>query len=182
VASARRYTFVSQREDDAPLRPDLAVLELETDDLAATHAELSELWNDPAADPEATLAWSFAEIAERRTDGGEWPLANPHLFFVWTAPVAGLEREFEDWYTNRHLADVLELPSYRSGQRFRHTAGADPFRPFLALYETDTTDVPATQQALKEAVATPAMPLTPAVDRSQSAFWYYRPLSPARVA
>lgn len=185
VRAAQRYRFVPQRDGDAPLRADFALYELETDDLAALHARLRALADDPAVDGEQTLAWSYEEIAPHRTDGDDRPTTNPHLFVVLTAPTAGLEDEFDDWYTNRHLGDVLKLTDYRSAQRFRFVdvpGGDAPFRPYLALYDTDTTDVPATQRRLMEVVATPAMPFSPGIDRSQSVGWYYRPVGERRTA
>jgi hypothetical protein len=104
-----------------------------------------------------------------------------HLFVVLTEPTEGMEDEFNDWYTNQHLSDVLKLEDYKSAQRFRFVPQSEddlPLRRYLAVYETETDDVQATQQRLKEVVATPAMPFSPAIDRSKSIGWYYEPITP----
>jgi hypothetical protein len=103
-----------------------------------------------------------------------------YLFVVLTEPVEGMEDEFNDWYTNRHLSDVLKLDAYVSAQRFRYVSrGPDdvPLRKYLAIYETETDDVAETQRRLVEVVATPAMPFSSAIDRSKSIGWYYEPIT-----
>jgi hypothetical protein len=107
-----------------------------------------------------------------------------HLFVVLTSPTAGMEEEFNDWYTNKHLSDVLQLESYVSAQRYRYvpkSADDVPYRPYLAIYETETDDVQATQRRLTETVDTPAMEFSPAIDRSQSIGWYYEPITDRRT-
>lgn len=184
VAAAQRHRFVPQHDGDVPLRADLAVYELETGDIPGLHERLAALPVSPALDRAQTLRWSYEEITARRTDGDDRPVGNPHLFIVLTAPATGLEQEFNDWYTDRHLADVLKLADYRSAQRFQKVPVGDeePLRPYLALYETDSTDVRATQSRLAEVVATPAMPFSPGIDRSQSIGWYYRPVTERRTS
>ena len=108
-----------------------------------------------------------------------------HLFVVLTAPTPGMEDEFNDWYTNRHLSDVLKLEDYKSAQRFRFVPQSPddrPLRPYLAIYETETSDVPATQRRLREVVGTDAMPFIPAIDRTQSIGWYYEEITEKRTS
>jgi hypothetical protein len=108
-----------------------------------------------------------------------------HLFVVLTSPTAGMEEEFNDWYTNTHLSDVLKLEDYVSAQRFRYvpkSADDVPMRKYLAIYETQTDDVAETQRKLVEAVDTPAMPFSRAIDRTQSIGWYYEPMTDKRTA
>ena len=64
---------------------------------------------------------------------------------VLTNPVDGREDEYNDWYTNVHLDDVLESPRRRPAQRFRLTEhqrdqGPYPWK-YLAVYECETDDV-----------------------------------------
>lgn len=170
VISVQGYRFVPQRDGDVPFRADLAVYE--TDGTAVT----------PPAGPAETVIWRYEEVAPWRSDGDDRPTRNPHLFVVLTAPTPGLEDEFNTWYTDQHLGDVLRLADYRSAQRFRFVGGDEPLRPYLAFYDTDTTDVRATQRRLVEVVATPAMPFSPAIDRDKSIGWYYRPVTERRTA
>ena len=69
---------------------------------------------------------------------------------VLTDPVAGREDEFNDWYTKRHLDDVVAVPGYVSAQRFELVSvarGAFQNR-YLALYDMETDDPQATIDAL----------------------------------
>ena len=40
---------------------------------------------------------------------------------VLTNPVDGREDEYNDWYTNVHLDDVLKVPGVVAAQRFRRS-------------------------------------------------------------
>jgi hypothetical protein len=75
---------------------------------------------------------------------------NYHMV-VLTNPVAGKEDEFNRWYTNRHIPDVLACPGFVRAQRFEMVAGMgeNPWR-YCAIYEIEADD-PAT--AVKELVA-----------------------------
>ena len=44
------------------------------------------------------------------------------------------EAEFNDWYTNEHVAERVDLPGFKSAYRFRATDGAPRY---FAYYETD---------------------------------------------
>ena len=41
---------------------------------------------------------------------------------VLTNPVAGREDEYNDWYSNRHLGDVIAIPGIVAAQRFKANA------------------------------------------------------------
>ena len=42
-----------------------------------------------------------------------------YSFIVFTNPVEGKESEYNDWYNRQHIPDVLNIPGFVSGQRFR---------------------------------------------------------------
>jgi hypothetical protein len=67
----------------------------------------------------------------------------PHnIFLVQSDPVLGREDEYNRWYTEQHLPEVLALPGFVAAQRFRT---ADFQRPgnapahyrYIAIYEID---------------------------------------------
>ncbi len=96
---------------------------------------------------------------------------------VLTNAVAGREVEFNSWYDDRHLADILRLPGLVSAQRFELSdvqSAATPYR-YLALYEIETDDLAATVAALRALEATEAMPISPALDPGLLAS-FFRPL------
>ena len=40
---------------------------------------------------------------------------------VYSNPVPGMEDEFNEWYSDRHVHEILRVPGYLSAQRFRVT-------------------------------------------------------------
>ncbi len=93
---------------------------------------------------------------------------------------AGREDEFNDWYTNVHLADVLKLPGVVAAQRFelnevQHRQGQMPWG-FMAVYEIDIDDVSETLSELRAVSGTDAMPLSPAL-KDERMVWIYRPIT-----
>ena len=40
------------------------------------------------------------------------------LYIVRSNPVPGQEAEYDDWYTRRHLPEMLAVPGFASAQRF----------------------------------------------------------------
>jgi hypothetical protein len=40
---------------------------------------------------------------------------------VYSNPVPGMEDEFNEWYSGRHVHEILRVPGYLSAQRFRVT-------------------------------------------------------------
>src|SRR6478735_7675305 len=102
---------------------------------------------------------------KRRTGGGEFmPKFN---LFALTNPIVGRDEEFNDWYTNVHLGDVLKLPGVVAAQRYH--LGAVQHRPgpfewkYMAIYEIEIDDIKKTLSALSAASGTDAMPLSPAL-------------------
>ena len=67
-----------------------------------------------------------------------------YVLAVHTNPVEGREDEYNDWYSNRHLADLLAIPGVVSARRYvlgerQMTAVPQAFK-YLALYEIETAD------------------------------------------
>lgn len=97
-----------------------------------------------------------------------------------TNPIEGQEAEFNDWYTNVHLADVLKLPGVKAAQRLRlsetqHRPG--PFEwKYMAVYEIDIDDISTTLSALKARSGTEEMPLSTALNPERMV-WIYEPIT-----
>jgi hypothetical protein len=90
-----------------------------------------------------------------------------HMLLVLTNPVAGREHEFNDWYSNQHLGDVLRVPGFVSAQRFSLSPVQidDAPRPwgYFAIYEIETGDLQKTIDALMSRAGTSQMPLSDAM-------------------
>ena len=51
------------------------------------------------------------------------------------------EKEFNEWYDNVHLLDVLSIPGVVRASRYEDGNAAEGLGKFLALYEIETEDV-----------------------------------------
>ncbi|MGR8946636.1 MAG: hypothetical protein ACU84Q_01220 [Gammaproteobacteria bacterium] len=60
-----------------------------------------------------------------------------HLVVVLTEPTDGREDEFNDYYENIHLDEVIETTGWKSAQRFKlvDEQGRSCPLPYLAVYE-----------------------------------------------
>lgn len=94
---------------------------------------------------------------------------------VLTKPVEGREDEFNDWYTNTHLDDVLATEGFRAAQRFKWVPSKlsrdAPFE-YLAIYEVDEASRERAEAALLKAAGTEAMPISDAMDKHNATWWF----------
>ncbi|SDZ49114.1 DUF4286 family protein [Herbiconiux ginsengi] len=76
-----------------------------------------------------------------------------NYYVVHSNPVEGREDEYNDWYTNQHLKDVIAVPGFVSAQRYiASDVNEDaPFR-YMALYELEG-DATEALARMSEAVA-----------------------------
>jgi hypothetical protein len=68
-----------------------------------------------------------------------------YVFVVYSNPVEGREQEYNDWYWNQHLSDLLACPGIIAARRLmladRQVRDMpQPFK-YLALYEIETNDL-----------------------------------------
>ncbi|WP_175817223.1 DUF4286 family protein [Burkholderia diffusa] len=90
---------------------------------------------------------------------------------VLSNPVDGREDEYNDWYSNTHLDDVLRVPGIVGAQRFRlaETQRDEigyPWR-YLAIYACETDDLRQVIDGLRERSGTSAMPISSAMEEDR---------------
>ena len=56
------------------------------------------------------------------------------------------EKEFNDWYDNIHLPDVLETPGFLAARRYVHKEFRDGRGKYLTIYEIETDDIDKTME------------------------------------
>jgi hypothetical protein len=72
------------------------------------------------------------------------------VLVVETAPSSPeADAEFNDFYNNIHLIDVLKVAGFKSARRFRKL-GESP-HPYLAIYEVEADDLQAAMAELSAA-------------------------------
>jgi hypothetical protein len=67
------------------------------------------------AAPLANAQWSLLAPGTREGSAGN----NRYYYLVWATPVPGMETQFNDWYQNQHMGDLVQLPGWVGAQRFR---------------------------------------------------------------
>ena len=64
------------------------------------------------------------------------------------------EKEFNEWYDNTHVPDVLETPGFVSCTRYEMIGDPGPGQgKFLAVYEVESDDLPSAMADLQQRVA-----------------------------
>jgi hypothetical protein len=92
------------------------------------------------------------------------------VLIVLTDPLEGKDEEFNEWYDNVHIPELLKVPGFAAAQRFVAVPwmkGELPERRYLTLYEFDT-DVEAVKDANRKARAGRAVETPPVLDTSAS--------------
>ncbi len=91
------------------------------------------------------------------------------LLVVMTNPQDGKEDEYNAWYTDVHVREVVDIPGFVSAQRFKLAdaqMGPQGDHRYLAIYEVEG-DPAAALAALK--AARPNMSMSDVLDASTSA-------------
>jgi hypothetical protein len=99
-----------------------------------------------------------------------------YVFVVFTEPVEGQDAEYNEWYSDVHIPDVLKLDGITAARRFKlasMTPGQEGHPSYLALYEIETDDISKIPVAIREAVQQGRMPLSAALDQSKNHVAYY---------
>lgn len=105
-----------------------------------------------------------------------------HSLLVLTTPFEGTDEEFNRWYDDQHLADVLDIPGFLSARRYRivesRYQGEALLRwRYLAIYEIECDDLSQALDEIRKRSNTAAMPISDTLDMSQVATLVMQPLS-----
>jgi hypothetical protein len=107
-----------------------------------------------------------------------------YVFVVMTAPVEGREDEYNDWYTNRHLDEVLEVEGIVAAQRFKlcEVPGIEGAKPYCAFYEIEAPSAAVAHKALTDKAQSGTMFVSDALSREGIYTGYYEAISERKVA
>jgi hypothetical protein len=94
------------------------------------------------------------------------------------------EEEFNTWYTETHLRDVLAVGSYTAAQRYRLVEDVTlvegltpPPQRYLAIYELETDDLDQAVEDLRTKVFGGEMTISDALDQKAVCVNFYLPIS-----
>jgi len=101
-------------------------------------------------------------------------------YLVLTNPVPGREEEFNRWYTEQHVPDVLRIPGVVSAQRFRRTEqqrgnGVQPWQ-YMALYACEAAEPQVVTDGIQARIGTADMPMSDALAEVRYAC-YFEPIT-----
>ncbi len=82
-------------------------------------------------------------------------MAKKYKMVVFSNAVEGKDKDFNDWYQNTHLKQIVSIKPFLAAQRFRfHTSivpgGPDPKR-YMAIYDIETDDIGAALAEMNQA-------------------------------
>lgn len=91
------------------------------------------------------------------------------ILIVLSNAAAGKEDEFNDWYTNRHMPEIVQnVEGFASGQRFKLSKAQlmpNPNAPqYAAIYEIEADDIQAAVQALGAGMGSGKVSMSDSID------------------
>ena len=101
-----------------------------------------------------------------------------YILLVHSNPTDGKEAEFNEWYDEVHLGEVLEIQGFKAAQRFKVAVepGMDATgHGYLALYEVEAEKAQDALDALGKAIGG-GMNLSDAIDLANVSVALYSPL------
>jgi hypothetical protein len=100
---------------------------------------------------------------------------------VLTSPIDGKEEEFNTWYDNVHIAEMLTVPGFMSAQRFRTAAaiGKPCANGYLCVYTVDHEDLAGAIDEVTRRL--PTMQISTAIDRRSVVGWGFTELGDVQL-
>lgn len=111
-----------------------------------------------------------------------------YTFLAFTNPTPGKEDEYNKWYEEHHLKDVIQCPGFVSARRFRLADTQFEFNTikppyqYMALYEIETDDIQASLQEIVKRAGTADMVMIDAIDMSNLFAPVYQEVTPLILA
>ncbi len=107
------------------------------------------------------------------------------MFLVFSNPVEGKEREFNEWYETVHVPELLATGGIVSAQRFdAHERAADreaglppPAHRYLTVYEIEG-DIDETMAGVGEALESGRLHMGESLDRTTAVMSFWTPHGP----
>lgn len=85
----------------------------------------------------------------------------------------GCEGEFNDWYDQQHMPDVLAIPGFISAERY--VSVGEGRHKYMAIYEIETEDLGALLEDFGKRPGTELMPISDALDVQSGLVGFWQP-------
>jgi hypothetical protein len=99
-----------------------------------------------------------------------------YKFVVMSNPTEGRDEEYNDWYQNCHLPELLQLDGIVSAQRFQQTRNlreGESYR-YMVIYEIETDDIDAVIANLVQTAEAGQLTMSDAIDADNSYAVFYQ--------
>ena len=86
-------------------------------------------------------------------------------FIVMSNPIKGKENEYNEWYSNTHLQEIVKINGFISAQRFKLTDEQhmeDQTYKYMAIYEIENENIGDSIKKLNEAAE--SFTMAPVID------------------
>lgn len=85
---------------------------------------------------------------------------------VFTRPKAGREDEYNEWYQDVHLPEMLAFEGIVGAQRYKLSVRLSPgeAEPYLSIYDIESDDAQAVAQAIQHAAENDLLTMSDAAD------------------
>ena len=131
----------------------LAIYEMDVDGpeaagKAAEALSTTEMYISDALDMASVGCGLFAPVSERHAPGAT---AGPYRQLAFADAAVGREAEFDTWYDQVHVRELMDAGGIASTERLRlqRTVGGQFDNPFLAIYSLDAQDWDGVQAGLQ---------------------------------
>ena len=172
--------------DERPFGPHLGMFELDApqDSLASLAQQLqSAARKDFEARNQGEQNDLNAAVFAQVSEVGDNSKSPATSFLVYTDPVAGQADEYNKWYNDIHLPDLMKIPNFFAAVRYKMVAGAGngvkwPFtQQYLAIYKLSSqsnADCVNAGAEIAKRRNTPLMMISPAMATDVHAHFYIR--------
>lgn len=100
---------------------------------------------------------------------------NRYIFAVHSNAAEGREQEYNDWYSNHHLKDLLAIPGVVGARRLtlaeQQIHPAPPAFKYFCLYEIETDHLQGFIDELTARAGTDRMRISSSLGNSLPVFW-----------
>jgi hypothetical protein len=125
---------------------------------------------------------SFSAIAAAQTTSAAKGKVETYYLLVFSNPVAGMEAEYNKWYTQLHQKDVVSVPGFMTAQRFvisdTQLRDSKPLPKYLVMYKIVTDDLPSVYAEVNRRLQTGVTVMSPSFDKTTSVGFTYRAIRP----
>ncbi|MGZ4694587.1 MAG: hypothetical protein ACXWA3_13265 [Acidimicrobiales bacterium] len=112
-------------------------------------------------------------------------MADRTIQLVFSNPAEGRDADFDEWYNQVHLPEILATPGMVSAQRYdlyeaeiyRAQGATPPAHRYLTIYEMEG-DVDAIMLKIREGVGSGAIVMSDCLDLTSSALSFWTPHGP----